>query len=231
MELTRTSAFSYECHQCARCCYDKRIQVNPYEIARLARNRGQGTTEFMNQYLESDKPYLQSNQDGSCVFLTKQGCGVHTDRPLVCRLYPLGQRLSGDGHESFIQLPPHPETLGVYGQKGTVEDFLQSQAVSPFLHARDRYLAILYQLLDTLAREVEDSEEKYASTAQVLFDEEAIRAALGEWLDMDSVISHHCQAHKLQEPENLEARMELHISIMESWIVQNHKGGQNEEKI
>ena len=30
--------FSYRCTRCNSCCVDKRIQVNPYEIARLARN-------------------------------------------------------------------------------------------------------------------------------------------------------------------------------------------------
>jgi hypothetical protein len=42
----RAKAFGYLCGRCMRCCYHKGIQVNPYEVARLARRLGQTTTEF-----------------------------------------------------------------------------------------------------------------------------------------------------------------------------------------
>ena len=122
--LSRGSAFSYECHQCSRCCFNKRIQVNPYEVARLARNQGVPTTKLIGTRLEPGKPYLKNQPDGACVFLTDRECRVHGDRPLVCRLYPLGQTVTGEGQESFHHSTPHPETKGVYGHDGTVEDFL-----------------------------------------------------------------------------------------------------------
>jgi Fe-S-cluster containining protein len=81
------SPFSYTCNQCSRCCYNKRIQVNPYEVARLARNKGLSTTDLIAQYFEPGTPHLDNQSGGACVFLTDQGCGVHADRPLVCRIY------------------------------------------------------------------------------------------------------------------------------------------------
>lgn len=42
----RAEAFGYTCNRCTNCCRNKLIQVNPYEIARLARHKGVGTSAF-----------------------------------------------------------------------------------------------------------------------------------------------------------------------------------------
>jgi len=229
LTLQRNSPFSYTCNQCSRCCYDKRIQVNPYEVARLARNQGLSTTDLIGTCLEPGKPYLNNQPDGACVLLTDQRCGVHADRPLVCRLYPLGQTLTGEGQESFRYATPHPETKGVYGHNETVEDFLAAQGVAPFLFARDRFMSVVYRLLDVLARDVEGNEEAFATTKQTFSDEVSIQQALGEWLDMDLVIARHCEAHHLNEPLDLDERLELHLEVMEDWIT-HHSRGDNHEK-
>ncbi|MGV7229581.1 MAG: YkgJ family cysteine cluster protein [Nitrospirales bacterium] len=228
LTLQRSSPFSYTCHQCSRCCYDKRIQVNPYEVARLARNQGLPTTDLIANCLEPGKPYLANQPDGACVFLMDQGCSVHTDRPLVCRLYPLGQTLTGEGLESFRYATPHPETEGVYGHEGTVEDFLTAQGVAPFLKARDRYISVVYRLLDVLAQDIEGNDEAFAMTKQTFRDEALIQKALGEWLDIDLVIARYCQAHHVTEPHDLEERLQLHIEAIETWIT-HHSTGDNYE--
>ena len=230
LALTRESPFSYTCHQCSRCCYDKRMQVNPYEVARLARNKGLSTTDLIGTCLEPGKPYLTNQPSGACVFLTNRDCRVHADRPLVCRLYPLGQTLTSEGQESFRYATPHPETKGVYGQKGTVEDFLTAQGVAPFLFARDRYVSVVYRLLDVLAQEVEGNEEAFATTKQTFSDEASIQQALEEWLDMDLVIARHCEAHHLNEPLDLDERLELHLKVMEAWITHHSRGDIHEKQ-
>ncbi len=70
---------------------------------------------------------LRTREDRSCVFLDERGCSVHPDRPLACRLYPLARWVDPDGNESFGHLEPHPQTAGVYGDKGTVADYLAAQ--------------------------------------------------------------------------------------------------------
>src|ERR1700752_4896509 len=98
----QSQVFGYKCHRCMRCCYDKRIQINPYESARLARNLGQTTTEFRSAWTEDGAgTVLKQTDTGACIFLGNDGCTVHPDRPLVCRLYPLGRRVRADGSESF----------------------------------------------------------------------------------------------------------------------------------
>lgn len=183
---------------------------------------------MIRDYLESGKPYLDNQSDGACVFLTDQGCGVHADRPLVCRIYPLEQRMTGEGAESFHYATPHPQTEGVYGQTGTVNDFLNVQGLSPFLEVRDRYVAVVYRLLDILAREVEVNEEAYEAAKAVFTDEASIQQALGEWLDMDVVVARHCQAHHLSEPTNLEQRLELYLEAIEGWIIHHSTGDHHE---
>src|ERR1700681_2410962 len=83
------SRFSYRCMGCGRCCANQNIQVNPFEIAMLAQNRGLSTTELIASAIEANAPILRTNEDGFCVFFEAgTGCTVHPARPLACRLYP-----------------------------------------------------------------------------------------------------------------------------------------------
>ena len=86
--IERSSLFSYACGRCGRCCRGTLIQTNPYEIAVLAQHLGTSTTAIIANYL--DGVHLRHQGDGRCIFLSDQGCEVHSARPFVCRLYPLG---------------------------------------------------------------------------------------------------------------------------------------------
>ena len=124
--LQRDSPFSYACHACKRCCQHYRIKANPYEVLRLARHLGLTTTAFIDAHLVDDA-YLPHDEEGHCRFLGEQGCTVHPARPLVCRVYPLGLHVDGQGVERFSHLQPHPRTEGEYGATGTVDDYLRQQ--------------------------------------------------------------------------------------------------------
>lgn len=216
IQMTRDAPFSYECRACRRCCHDKLIQVNPYEIARLARNREISTGEFIDQYLSPDGPYLRFLENTACVFLTERGCGVHPDRPLVCRMYPLGRYLSAEGVEHFTRLAPHPESEGVFGDDGTIADFLATQDVTEFVAAADRYLELFYRLYDEMWRQQElngpDTDSLAGSSAQMP------EAILREWLDMDAAIARYCSEHGLIEPKALPERLMLHIKVIETLL-------------
>ncbi len=226
--LTRKSPFSYTCQKCTHCCFHKGIRVNPYEVALLARHIGISTTEFIESYVDITTSFLKHQSDGACVFLTDQGCGVHEDRPLVCRIYPLEQRVTGDGLESFHHVTPHPQTEGVYGQEGTVEDFLITQGLSHFLKVRDRYLALVYRLLDLLAQEVQDNAHSLEITKKAFKDEPTVHQALRKWLDMDIIVDQHCRTQGLPEPDNLEDRLTEYFNAMDSWISQLSQGAHHE---
>jgi hypothetical protein len=80
---------------------------------------------------------LRENEDGTCVFLGPQECQVHGDRPLVCRLYPLGRHVRSDGSEHFTQLEGHPQSAGELSDYGTITEYLAAQGAQPFMDAAD----------------------------------------------------------------------------------------------
>lgn len=216
----RDSPFSYVCHACRRCCHDKIIQLNPYEVARLAGNRGMSTTEFLPRYTERSGTVLRrTEEDGACVFLTPEGCGVHPDRPLVCRLYPLGRRVTADGVESFREVEPHPQTEGEYGTAGTVEDFLSRQGAGPFIEAVDRYVDVVGRMTVVLSRAVREDGGLQRDLEEVAGRVMASEAeVMSEWIDMDRIVTQYCVRHNALIPENVEGKMAVHIRALDEWI-------------
>ncbi len=215
---TRASAFSYTCHACSRCCHDKIIRVNPYEIGRLAKNRQLNTTEFHSLYTTANGTALKQTADGACVFLTPQGCGVHPDRPLVCRLYPLGRRVTAAGQETFYELSPHPQTKGRYGTNGTVQDFLDHQGAQAFIDAVERYVELLSRTASVMQTIMQNSN---LADEMKLLHEDASHAGANEvpsWLDMDQAVARYCGARHMPVPEDIEAKMDLHLQAIEAWI-------------
>ncbi len=143
--LERSSPFSYQCHACQRCCQDKLIRVNPYEVLQLARACAIDTTTFLQRYVDRETSFLRQTPQGNCVFLDPQrACTVHAHRPLVCRLYPLGRRVSGEGAETFAVLEPHPDSAGEYGTHQRVQDYLDGQGADPYLKATDALLELFH---------------------------------------------------------------------------------------
>ena len=110
------------------------------------------TTEFIAQHTEAGGTVLRMRDENNraCIFLGQQGCSVHPDRPLACRLYPLARWVDPDGHESFGHLIPHTETEGVYGASATVDNYLRQQGVAPFFEMGDRYGAVYQRMVDVL---------------------------------------------------------------------------------
>ncbi len=147
--IRRDSTLSFACVRCGRCCHDQAIQLNGYEIARLARGLGLCTAETIARYTTGGGQFLRFDGDGACGLLRAKGCAVHADRPLACRLYPLGRELDETGRESFVPLTPHPLCAGqveppVTPQVGpaaeaTIAHFLEGQGAGPFLLAFDLY--------------------------------------------------------------------------------------------
>ncbi|MBI3721602.1 MAG: YkgJ family cysteine cluster protein, partial [Fimbriimonas ginsengisoli] len=100
-DLQRSDDFSYVCNRCKRCCHNKAIPLNPYEVVRLAHRLGVSTGEFIEQStLGGEGTFLRFHppeEGGACVFLGEEGCSVHSDRPTACRVYPLGRWSAGPG--------------------------------------------------------------------------------------------------------------------------------------
>lgn len=197
--------FSYRCTRCNRCCTGKRIQVNPYEIARLAHARGVSTGEARDRFTV-DGALLQDDAD-RCVFLGEEGCSVHTDRPLVCRLFPLGRMVEAGGAAHFVRVDPS-WARGAFGEDGVVADYVASQGAAPFMAAADAYFDWYCRARERLAAGMADGSG----------------GERGDLLDIDSQVAAHCAALGAQEPEDVEARMRLHLAILDGWI---EEGGED----
>jgi Fe-S-cluster containining protein len=137
------SRFSYSCRQCGRCCHDQVITLSPYDVIRLARAAGLSTGEVIARYTIRRGSILKFNQDGSCAALNGTACTLHSGRPLACRLYPLGMEADRRGTERYLRLEPAAGSRGICGDHGSVEDFLATQGVEPYLRTNRRYASLL----------------------------------------------------------------------------------------
>ncbi len=217
--LTRDSAFSYQCHACSRCCHNKAIRIEPYEVLRLARNLNLTTTEFIVRHTEAGGTVLRviENNNNACGFLGPKGCTVHPDRPLACRLYPLGIARDADGNETIAKLMPHPETAGIYGTGSKVADYFAAQGVAPFLEVSARYRQVYDRMLARLeeldAVEVEERAERREAV-----DETEAGLAASTWIDIDASVATYCAARGKRVPVEIDALVDLHIEAIDAWI-------------
>jgi len=212
----RSTAFSYDCRACSRCCYGRRIQVNPYELARLSRGLGITTTEVIAQFTVDGGTALAIRADTACTFLGREGCTVHPDRPLVCRLYPLGRIVQADGTETFVENEPHPQTEGLYGEDGTVGSYVQSQSVAPYIAAADRYYAALARLMtrgevrgtgfgDTVGRATASNDDANAEIDPLVF------------IDADLAVRTDVARGGAPVPADVDALVDRHLALIERW--------------
>jgi hypothetical protein len=201
----RGAPFSYRCNSCNRCCHEKLIPVNPYEIARIAGRLGLSTSETIDRFTSNGSAL--AFPEGACTFLTGQGCSIHPDRPLVCRLYPLGRVAQADGTETIVELQPHPESEGENGTDGTVEQYFESQGAAPMMAAARRYHALLGRVMDLLAAQGEIADTESSDSNKVV-----------SLVDVDPAVEEHCAKLKLALPEDPWIKMEIHIAAVNDWL-------------
>lgn len=208
-EDPRQEAFGFTCARCLRCCYHKRIQLNPYEVARLARQVGVSTTVFRAEFTrEGAGNALNQTEIGACVFLGSEGCMIHPDRPLVCRLYPLGREVVNNGEESYVHLTPHPQSEGTLSKDGTIARYLEEQGAAPFLRAADAYFYWRCHAIGQLQALKTDPEADAC-------DAEVATASAFRLLDMDVAIAEYCADLGIVPPDDIEARHALHMEILD----------------
>jgi Fe-S-cluster containining protein len=202
--------------------------AGPHEILGMSRVLGIGTTEFLARYTDNSGTTLRSEADGPCVFLTPSGCRVHARRPLVCRLYPLGRSNNERGEERFAVFPAQPECEAVVGRDGTVETFLESQGVAPYLGWSRRYgelyrrmIGLLERLdiqgrIDAPAADTPASEAGVTETPAV--EPSADRSPLSSWQDVDASLAEYCSAKGIAVPTEIDGSIALHLRAMEEWL-------------
>jgi hypothetical protein len=193
--------------------------VGPYEALRLSRRLGLSTTQFFARHTEAGGTVLQTRAaDRGCVFLGEHGCTVHPDRPLVCRIYPLARWISPDGDESFGHLEPHPQTAGLYGTRGTVDDYLTAQGLPPYFAMGDRYGELYDRMVAIMERidPTEDADRRTERRAEI--DELDAGSLATSWFDVDAIVGAFCRERGLRVPTDVDALIDLHLQAVGAWL-------------
>jgi uncharacterized protein len=204
----RETAFSYQCNRCNRCCYDKYIPTSPYDLIRLADGLGISTGELIERYTNNGILLLRREEEegAPCVFLGPGGCTVHQDRPFVCRIYPLGKTILGNGTEVFGELNPHPETAGVYATDGTVGGYSDAQGCGRYDAATAEYAAFFMEL-DALVETVEEEGDDFSELPEET-----------HLLDVDRWIADYCESTGEGIPQTPEDKVTVHLKAMRAWL-------------
>lgn len=115
--------------------------------------------EFRNQYCDFGGIRLRFDGASSFIgmsacsqYITDFGCSIHSGRPLVCRLYPLGRQKQNETQHYMFQgkefpcLANCPEVLDL--PQMSVTDYIAGQSTKNFELAQDEYLEIMQNLAD-----------------------------------------------------------------------------------
>lgn len=96
-DSSRTMAFA--CHGCGDCCKGSTVILSPFDFARLAALSGESPGAMLKErcivlkHPQTNLPTVMLETVPRCSFLDDANrCTAYSDRPLVCRGYPLGVR-------------------------------------------------------------------------------------------------------------------------------------------
>lgn len=103
-----------DCKGCSACCQGmgSSIVLDPLDVHRLCAGLGQTFEQLLAQNLELQVvdgivlPNLKmAGEKEQCSFLNEEGrCSVHTFRPGICRLFPLGRYYENGTFRYFLQI-------------------------------------------------------------------------------------------------------------------------------
>lgn len=107
------------CDGCNDCCCDvgELVVLTPFDVYEMVNHLGVGFYELLGSKIElrnNNKislPYLKMQDDNKrCSFLNKEGrCIIHSKRPNICRLFPLGRVYKDDDFKYFLQVGNCPK--------------------------------------------------------------------------------------------------------------------------
>ena len=144
--------FEFSCHPGVacfnRCCGDVNIFLSPYDVLRMKKRLGMTSSDFLEKHalmpvqkdMKTPVVVLRMNDDEgkTCPFLTGEGCGIYSDRPWPCRMYPVGlasQKDTADGWqgERFYFLLQDEVCKGFEeAREWTVREWLEDQGVDEY---------------------------------------------------------------------------------------------------
>lgn len=146
------------CQGCSACCHGMgtSITLDPIDIYRLCGGLGVRFEELMVDKIELNivdsliLPNLKMAGAGeACVFLNGEGrCSIHSLRPGICRLFPLGRFYEKESFRYFLQVHECPKPNK---SKVKVKKWLDT----PDLKTYEQYICDWHYYLKHLQRQIE----------------------------------------------------------------------------
>ncbi|MCL2054414.1 MAG: YkgJ family cysteine cluster protein [Oscillospiraceae bacterium] len=131
-KLAKDDCFTFGCNQCGACCRNRDdILLTPLDLYKIAKHFGKSTDEILVEYCTVHEGEVSKlpcilikslEYRKTCPFLGKTGCEIHSAKPAVCALFPLGRMTNTETKELayFVQ----PINCGNKRQSQTVQEWL-----------------------------------------------------------------------------------------------------------
>ena len=142
-----------DCTGCSACCrgMGNSIVLTPYDVCLLTNNLSCSFEQLIADRVELSVidglilPSLKMSGDmEQCSFLDENGrCSIHSFRPGICRLFPLGRIYDENGFKYFLQTG---ECLNNHRTKIKVEKWLDT----PDIEKNERFIWEWHELLKRL---------------------------------------------------------------------------------
>ena len=158
-KLSNKSILPLTCSRAGTCCYGKVVNLNPWELFNLSREKEITPKEFRDLYCEFGGIRLRfdgkadtKGQQSCSQYVDNFGCSVHLGRPLACRLFPLGRQIQNNEAHYIYQGAKFPcltdcaEVLEL--PQLSVGEYLKGQAADQFEKAQDEYLKVMQNVAD-----------------------------------------------------------------------------------
>ncbi len=101
------------CQGCHKCCtgMGSSIILDPYDVWQIKTGLNKSFQDLINEGLIELNmvdglilPNLKMNESDRCSFLDSEGrCSIHSMRPGICRIFPLGRVYDDNGFKYFLQ--------------------------------------------------------------------------------------------------------------------------------
>jgi len=155
--------FQFGCEKRGDCCRDRHehpILLSVYDVFRLRQHLKVSGQEFAEKYgrtllgAHSQLPLMILRNDwtdkrrekSSCVNLKDNKCSVYENRPLVCRLYPVGRALDPDRNSYFMLTKTDGCCPTGCGQEHTIEEWLTKAEAESFFEWNDKFHELYMQI-------------------------------------------------------------------------------------
>ena len=146
-----------DCKGCSKCCtgMGESIILDPYDVYRLCGGLNISFEQLLVSSIELNVvdgvilPNLKMNKEtNACSFLNNEGrCSVHSIRPGICRMFPLGRIYDEESFKYFIQVYECPS-------KNTGKVKVKKWIDTPNLNAYEKYINDWHRLLKRIEEKI-----------------------------------------------------------------------------